>query len=75
MKQDSYLGDLAKAWPSPYVTRSKIGIFSGGMVSPASMAVFDCEGKGIAERFIINRKTCYKVVDVIAWLESRVVRR
>ncbi len=75
MKKIKDLSDLAKAWPSPFVARNKLEIFSGGMVTAASMAVFDSKGTGIPERFIVNRKTIYKVIDVVAWLESKVLEK
>ena len=66
------LSQLAKVWQAPFVTRSKIEEFSGGMVTAASMAVFDSQGNGIEERFIVNRKTAYHTKDVVRWLESRI---
>ena len=66
------LNKLADSWPSPFVTRNKIAEFSGGMVTPVSMAVFDSKGKGVADRFIVNRKTCYPVDSLVQWRESRV---
>ena len=71
MKENMDLSELAKAW-GPFVTRSKIEEFSGGMVTAQSMAVFDSKGLGIEDRFIVNRKTAYHTKDVVKWLESRV---
>ena len=72
MEKKIDLSELAKAWGSPYVTRNKLEEFSGGMTTPSSMAVFDSQGNGIEERFIVNRKTAYHTKDVVKWLESRV---
>lgn len=69
---DIDLSNLANGWPSTYVTRNQLAKFTGGMVTPGSMAVFDSKGEGPAGRFIVNRKTAYTVKNVIEWLEARV---
>ncbi len=65
------LSVLGEAWGSPFVARNQVNKFSGGMVSPGSLAVFDSRGTGPVGRFIVNRKTCYPVPELIAWLESK----
>jgi len=65
------LKNLADNWKSSYVARNKIGEFTGGMVTPGTMAVLDSKGEGPEEKFLINRKICYSVASVIEWLEGR----
>lgn len=72
MKKQIDLKLLSKNWPSPYVARNKVGEFTGGMITPGSLANFDSQGKGPKGRFIVNRKTVYPVQDLIEWLEKRV---
>lgn len=66
------LSILCEAWPSPIVARNQLTKFTGGLVTGASMAVFDSQGKGIEERITVNRKTCYRTEDVVDWLKSRI---
>ncbi len=65
------LSELGEAWGAPFVARNQVKKFSGGMVTQGSMAVFDSKGTGPEGRFIVNRKTCYPVPELIAWLESK----
>jgi hypothetical protein len=63
---------LSESWPSPIVARNRLEVFSGGLITGASMAVFDSRGTGIENRITVNRKTCYQTKDVVAWLKSRI---
>ncbi len=61
---------LGESWPSPIITRSELGKFSGGLLRPATVRNLDSMGQGI-RRFKVGRKTCYLVKDVIDWLQAR----
>lgn len=65
------LSIMAARWRSPFVAREKIGEFTGGIITPKSMANLDCNGEGPNGRIICGRKVAYPVVELIAWLESR----
>jgi len=65
------LSPLAARWPSPFVAREKISEFSGGIITPKSMANLDCIGEGPKGRITCGRKVAYPVAELVAWLESR----
>jgi hypothetical protein len=62
---------LKAAWGCPIVARQQIGQFSGGVLTPGTMANLDCLGKGPEGRFRIGKKVCYPVDSLIAWIDSR----
>lgn len=65
------LQNLADKWPSAIVARDEIGTFTGGVISPKSLANMDSVGTGPEGAFRIGRKIAYPVGNVISWLESR----
>jgi len=64
------LAHLAARWPSTIVARRKIGDFTGGAISPKTLANLDSAGEG-PPRLKIGRQTCYPVETLVAWLEKR----
>jgi hypothetical protein len=61
-----------KQWPSPYVSRDKVGEFSGGILHPRTMANLDSLGQGPKGRIRMNgKKITYPVDELINWLEAR----
>ena len=73
-KSTGVFADLAKSWPSAFVSRGEISRFSGGIINPRTLANQDCAGVGPRGRINIGRKICYPVSEVIAWLEERAVQ-
>lgn len=65
------LQNLADKWPSAIVARDEIDSFTGGVISPKSLANMDSLGIGPQGAFRIGRKIAYPVNNVITWLESR----
>lgn len=63
--------ELARKWPSTFVSRDKIRDFTGGSMSPGRMANLDSQGEGPRNRFRLGRKVCYPVNDLIEWLAER----
>ena len=62
---------MAKAWDGgPYVPRSQVGKFSGGMLHPRTMANWDSLGVG-PPRTRFKRKVFYPVDGLVKWLEQR----
>ncbi|MBM4338807.1 MAG: hypothetical protein FJ110_04625 [Deltaproteobacteria bacterium] len=62
---------LAKTWPSPFVARTEVRNFSGGLIDSKTLANMDSQGAGPEGRFRIGRKIGYPVQSVIKWLEGR----
>jgi len=70
-KNENHFKSMADKWPSAFVAREKVGIFSGGIVSPGTLANLKCQGGG-PEYVTIGRKICYPLGPLIEWLKSRV---
>lgn len=62
--------ELAEKWQSTFVARDQIELFTGGIVSPGTMANLDCLGEG-PERIRIGRKIAYPVKSFIQWMIAR----
>ncbi len=63
---------LAFKWPSAYVSRDKVGEFSGGILHPRTLANLDAKGVGPRGRIRINnKKIAYPVDELIKWMEER----
>lgn len=62
---------LKSKWPSTIVARSRIKDFTGGLISPGTMANEDSRGTGPNGRFMIGNKTAYPVDSLIGWLEAK----
>lgn len=61
---------LASKWPSSFVSREKVGEFSGGIINPRTLANLDAKKLG-PKRVRIGRKIAYRVEDLCDWLASR----
>jgi phage terminase Nu1 subunit (DNA packaging protein) len=55
---------------SQYIKRSQLYDLTGGIITAKTMAIFDCNGRGIKERIIIGRETAYSTDAVIKWLAN-----
>ena len=64
------LSDLKTKWPSSMVARRRVREFSGGVLNEKTLANLDSAGKGPA-RFRVGRQICYRVADLVAWMEGR----
>lgn len=70
MKPD--LSRLKDKWPSAYVAREVIDVFSGKILHSRTMANLDALGQGPKGRIRINgKKVAYSVDELIRWLEER----
>lgn len=65
------LSKLISKWPSAYVARSEVGRFSGGLISPGTLANLDCKGEGPEGRIRVGKKVAYEVHALVRWLEGR----
>lgn len=64
---------MAKSWPSDFIARKRVDDFTGGMISPKSMANYDSEGVGPEGRIKIGRNTGYIKGPFCDWLKKRTV--
>lgn len=69
-KNRSFLRKMADRWPSGAVAREEVDRFTGGAITPKSMANLDSQGLG-CESFLIGRKRVYDVDVFIDWLAER----
>lgn len=70
MPKITYFQELGDKWPSTVVARDQIHLFTGGAMTQGRIANLDCQGEG-PPRFRFGRKVCYRVPDLLAWLEER----
>lgn len=63
--------EMADRWQSNVVTRTEVGIFSGGILSDRYLANLDSAGLGPEGRFRVGRKIAYPVNSLVRFLESR----
>ena len=59
------------SWPSPIVSRSEIKNFTGGLLSPGTLANLDCRGLGPRNKIRMNRRVAYEKDSLIEWLLAR----
>jgi len=59
----------------PLVSRKEAARFTGGMLSPRTLANLDSLGKGPAGRIQIGRKIAYAREAFVGWLLERMDRR
>ena len=65
------LSTFIESWESPYVERHHVGLFSGGILHPRTMANLDAKGQGPSKRIKIGNKVAYPVEELVTWMESR----
>ena len=66
-----HLKDLKDKWPSTLVARSRIAEFSGGTLTPGTLANLDSKGLGPLNRIRVGRKVAYPVAELIEWMLER----
>ncbi len=69
MNEDIF-AQMAARWPSAVVARAEIKNFTGGGISPKTVANADSNGTGPSRRFFIGRRVCYLVKDLMDWLRQ-----
>lgn len=60
-------------WPSAFVARKDVGDFTGGLISPGTVANADSRNEGPEGAIRIGRNVGYGVDEFLAWLAKRVV--
>lgn len=71
MKEQIDLSAMAEKWGAPYVARTEVKKFSGGLIAVGTLANADCRGEGPEGAFRMGRKVAYQVESLVKWLESR----
>ncbi len=69
------LSALKRKWSSEIVARREVAAFTGGMISPGTLANFDSKKEGPEGAFRIGRNVGYPVDSFIKWLESRIAHK
>jgi hypothetical protein len=64
---------MGEKWPSKFVARSEMAHFTGGLVTPSTMARLDAQGKGPKYAYRIGGKLGYGVDELVMWLEARTI--
>jgi len=62
---------LAARWPSAWVARTEVPIFTGGAISEKYMANLDSLGKGPKGRLRVGNRICYQTSSLCEWLAER----
>lgn len=62
--------EMAESWGSQIVARTHVERFTGGMITPKTLANLDSLGQG-PKRIKIGRKTGYPVNEFVSWLRDR----
>ncbi|MDR0677059.1 MAG: hypothetical protein LBF57_00015 [Holosporaceae bacterium] len=65
------LDKLKEKWPSPFVSRDRIGEFTEGLFKQSSMNTLDARGTGIQKRYRIGNRVFYETDSVVDWLKAR----
>jgi len=65
------LRKLAEKWPSTIVARSEVSKFSGGLLTPGTLANLDSQKLG-PPKFKVGRKVAYPLDELIKWIENRI---
>jgi hypothetical protein len=71
---DLLIKKMADNWFSELIPRTKVGEFTGGLISSKTMANLDSLGQG-PPRISCGRKTGYPKSSFCTWLKSRCVVR
>lgn len=61
---------LARSWGSPIVARSEVGVMTGGVLHPRTMANLDAKGQGPG-KIVVGGRVCYEVDKLVDWMERR----
>jgi hypothetical protein len=66
------IDEMKQRWTSTVIARSAVGEFSGGLISPRTLANLDSQGKGPPGKFNWGRKAAYPVNEFCEWLKGRI---
>lgn len=62
------LNQAAEKWSCPFIARTDVKKFTGGMISPNTLRNRDSQGTGPEEKFYLGKKVAYPIESLIKWL-------
>lgn len=62
---------MAAKWPSEFVARKKVDVFTGGMLNGKTVANFESRGEGPPEKFKLGRLAGYPKASFTEWLKEK----
>lgn len=65
------LQEAAGKWPSEFLTREEVKVFTGNAISVGHMANLDSRGEGPEGAFYLGRRRVYAKQPFLDWLISR----
>jgi len=72
MRTDGIAERLVAAWRAPYVARSHVGEFSGGLYSPKTLANADAAKQGPPGAIRVGkRKVAYPTESLAIWIAEK----
>lgn len=76
MDLDDIFEELRKSWSSPFVARSEVAKFSGGLLHPRTMANIDCDKEEDGPPRVIfgMRGVAYERDGLVDWMRRRAYR-
>lgn len=63
--------ESAEKWPSDFLTREDLKVFSGNSISVGHLANLDCKGQGPEGCFYLGRRLVYPKKSAVEWLIGR----
>lgn len=70
-QQIEMIEKMGATWPSEIIARKQIGTFTGGMMSPRTLANLDCLGVGPAGVVKIGNTVGYSKRSLLEWLIAK----
>ncbi|MGX9366275.1 hypothetical protein ACTVJH_09545 [Desulfoplanes sp. PS50] len=71
-QRESIMSLFKKNWKSPFVARTHVGEFSGGLLHPRTMANLDSQKKGPSRRIRLGRSIAYPVDELLLWMTNNI---
>lgn len=68
MTEEQFIEMLVASWPAPFVARSETGKFTGGCVSPGTIANVESSDEKVPGRITVGRQIAYPTREYAAWL-------
>jgi hypothetical protein len=74
MEAETFVKMMVEGWSAPIVARTETRDFTGGGLSPRSVANLESAGEQIRGRFLIGRKICYPTENFARWIADRLLK-
>ena len=66
---------LKERFPFGLIPRTKLAELTGGILNPRTLANEDCRGIGIADPITIKGKICYKIDNILDYLNQQTQKK